>query len=206
MLDLLLTSIERRQATVAIFGLGYVGLPLATLFVKAGFRVLGFDVNEDYVAKLAGGVSCVLDVPDDQIQACLATGRFHVTSDVEVLRPALIHIICVPTPLSKSRQPDMGCITSALDLLTRIWAPGRMAILESTTYPGTTDELLLPVLAQSGMTLDEHFFLVLILTAHSAFPYDLLREHLDKVLDTRNALPRALDLPVEGGDGREGAA
>jgi len=129
------------------------------MFVKAGFQVIGYDINPDYAAMVQTGLSSILDVPDAELQACLDTKRFRATSNPEDLRPADIHIICVPTPLSKSRQPDMSCIESALETLLNIWTPGRMAILESTTYPGTTDEVLLPALSRNGLQIDRDFLL-----------------------------------------------
>ena len=155
----LIQRIENRSAAISIFGLGYVGLPLATMFVRAGFEVVGYDINPQYVTNIRTGNSSVLDVPDGELRECLATGRFQVTAEPNDLRRAHIHIICVPTPLSKSRQPDMSCIESALATLLEIWTPGRMAILESTTYPGTTDEVLLPALAKNGLQIDRDFLL-----------------------------------------------
>lgn len=155
----LFARIADRSAVVSILGLGYVGLPLAVLFVQAGFRVLGYDVNADYVAQMKEGVSTILDVPSGDLQDCLATGRLDISVDPADLRPADIHIICVPTPLSKSRQPDMSYIESALSTLLSVWGPGKLAVLESTTYPGTTRELLLPALSQNGLELDRDFLL-----------------------------------------------
>ena len=117
----ILPKIEQRSATISILGLGYVGLPLAVLFVKAGFSVIGFDINPDYINRLEAGVSPILDVPSADLQATLATGRLQLTSQASELRPADIHIICVPTPLSKTRQPDMSCIESALATLVSVW-------------------------------------------------------------------------------------
>lgn len=152
-------QIEDRTAVLSILGLGYVGLPLAVLLVKAGFRVIGFDPNSAYVGQMKGGASTILDVASEDLQACLNTGRFQITSDASELSAAGVYIICVPTPLSKSRQPDMSYIESALGTLLTVWGPGKLAILESTTYPGTTMELLLPALSAGGLKLDEDFLL-----------------------------------------------
>ena len=159
MLQDLNQKIDNRQAVISIFGQGYVGLPLATLFVKAGFKVIGFDTNEDYIQKLKAGISSVLDVTPEVLVDCLATGRFIPTSRTEDLKSADIHVICVPTPLSKSRQPDMSYIESALGIVQKVFATGQMVILESTTYPGTTDEVLLPALSGNGLKLDRDFLL-----------------------------------------------
>ena len=159
MLKTLTQKIETRQAVISIFGQGYVGLPLATLFVKAGFKVIGFDTNEDYIQKLRAGISSVLDVTPEALLECLGTGRFHPTSRQDDLQTADIHVICVPTPLSKSRQPDMSYIESALNIVQKVFSSGQMVILESTTYPGTTDEVLLPALSSGGLQIDQDFLL-----------------------------------------------
>lgn len=159
LLERFLDTIERREAHIAILGLGYVGLPLASYFVQEGFRVTGFDINPAYVERLRRGESSVLDVPSPELQTLLDSGRFHPVADIEALRDASVHIICVPTPLDKTRQPDMRCIEGALELLLRVWAPGKLVVLESTTYPGTTEEVLLPELARGGLQLDRDFLL-----------------------------------------------
>lgn len=159
MLEPFLRSIENREAHISILGLGYVGLPLASYFVQEGFRVTGFDINAGYVTQLMRGESAVLDVPSPELQTILDSGLFRATAEIEKLREADVHIICVPTPLDKTRQPDMSCIEGALDLLLRIWQPGKLVVLESTTYPGTTEEVLQPELERNGLRLDQDFLL-----------------------------------------------
>lgn len=159
MLDRFLHRIDRRETHVSILGLGYVGLPLASYFVQEGFRVTGFDTNAAYISQLTAGHSSVLDVPSSELQTLLESDRFLPTAAIADLQEADVHIICVPTPLSKSRQPDMSYIEGALSLLLGIWRPGKLVVLESTTYPGTTEEVLLPQLARGGLALDQDFLL-----------------------------------------------
>ena len=159
MLEGFLSRIETREARIAILGLGYVGLPLSSLFVQEGFRVTGFDVNPVYVQNLMSGVSTVLDVPDSELQTLLDSGRFRATAVIEEIRAADVYVICVPTPLDKSRQPDMSYISSALQLLMGIWETGKLVVLESKTYPGTTEEVLLPALSRPDCRLDRDFLL-----------------------------------------------
>lgn len=155
----MLGLIRRRSAVICIFGLGYVGLPLTMLFVESGFCVVGYDVNEKHVMALREGSSPIGDVSSDRLRRALATGRLRITSDREDIRMAHVYIICVPTPLSKSRQPDLSYIHAALTDLEATWEPGKMVILESTTYPGTTEEVFIPALSRSGLRIDTDFLL-----------------------------------------------
>jgi len=152
-------GIRDRRVRIGIIGLGYVGLPLALLFCRKGFHVIGYDVNREYVANLRDGKSSIVDVSDQALVEALATMRFLPTPDLEELSDADIFIICVPTPLSKTRQPDLSYIEKAVDDLKRIWSPHKLVVLESTTYPGTTDELLLPALCRGGTKVDQDFLL-----------------------------------------------
>lgn len=154
-----LEKIREREATVAIIGLGYVGLPLALAFVRAGFSVIGFDVDPDYVQELQKGASRIIDVPSGQLRQALASGRFQPYHDATALASADVYLICVPTPLSKTRQPDLTYVDQAIRTLARYWHPPAMVVLESTTYPGTTDEILLPLLTAAGAQLDRDFLL-----------------------------------------------
>jgi UDP-N-acetyl-D-glucosamine dehydrogenase len=156
----LLRRIAERSARVAVMGLGYVGLPLALLLAEGGFAVTGYDINAGYVERLRQGRSGVVDVPDARLQAALDAGSLLPTADPADLAAADAFLISVPTPLSKTRQPDLSCIEEALRTLLRVWGPGKLVVLESTTYPGTTDELLLPALRQGGTwELDRDFLL-----------------------------------------------
>ncbi len=151
--------IRDRSATVGIMGMGYVGLPLSLLLAKAGFKVIGYDVNQTYVTALQQGNSSIIDVPSSELKEALDSGRFVPTHRAGDLSRADIYLICVPTPLSKTRQPDMSYIQGAVDTISKLWTSGKLLVLESTTYPGTTDELLLPLLSEPSLTIDEDFLL-----------------------------------------------
>jgi UDP-N-acetyl-D-glucosamine dehydrogenase len=151
--------LQSRSATVAVVGLGYVGLPLAVAFARAGFAVIGVDADPRRLQQLARGDSPVEDVSGRDIAECLAAGRFRVTESGAALGEADAVVICVPTPLSKSREPDISHIVAAADAVARVLREGQLVVLESTTYPGTTEEVLLPRFAGPGRTVGEHFFL-----------------------------------------------
>jgi UDP-N-acetyl-D-glucosamine dehydrogenase len=150
---------ERRETLFGIVGLGYVGLPLAIELANAGFRVLGFDVQQKVVDGLNAGHSHVKDVTDAQLQAVVKTGRFSATSDMLRLAEPDAVSICVPTPLSKFKDPDVSYIVAATESVKRTLRRGQAIILESTTYPGTTREILLPALESTGLRVGEDFFL-----------------------------------------------
>ncbi len=150
---------ERREALFGIVGLGYVGLPLAVELANAGYRVLGFDVEQKVVDGLNAGRSHVKDVTDAQLHAVLEAGRFSATSDMLRLAEPDAVSICVPTPLSKFKDPDVSYIVAATEAVKRTLRRGQAIILESTTYPGTTREILLPALESTGLTVGEDFFL-----------------------------------------------
>jgi UDP-N-acetyl-D-glucosamine dehydrogenase len=150
---------ERREALFGIVGLGYVGLPLALELANAGFRVLGFDVQQKVVDGLNAGHSHVKDVTDAQLQSVVKTGRFSATSDMRRLAEPDAVSICVPTPLSKFKDPDVSYIVAATESVKQTLRRGQAIILESTTYPGTTREILLPALESTGLTVGQDFFL-----------------------------------------------
>ncbi len=159
-IDQVLTDkIRNRTAHIGIIGLGYVGLPLALTFARNGFTVTGFDVNESYCEALRQGHSAIIDVSDGELSRSVTAGRFRPTSNPAQLRDVDAYLICVPTPLSKTRQPDLGYVLQAIDTLVTNWRPGTLVVLESTTYPGTTDEVLLAALEQGGAQLDHDFLL-----------------------------------------------
>ncbi len=157
--DELIAKADQRDLVFGIIGLGYVGLPLAVELVKSGYQVLGFDVNEKVVARLERGESHVKDVSHEELLAARADDRLRVTSDMSRLGEPDAISICVPTPLSKSKDPDMSYIQSVAQALTRTLRAGQIIILESTTYPGTTRDILLPELATSGLAVGKDFFL-----------------------------------------------
>jgi UDP-N-acetyl-D-glucosamine dehydrogenase len=152
-------KIRARTAKVGIVGLGYVGLPLAVEFARAGFPVTGIDVLENKVAELNRGNSYVQDVPTSVFGPLVESGKFRATTDFSVLSELDTVNICVPTPLRKTKDPDMSYIVAASQEIAQYAHPGLLVILESTTYPGTTDELLLPMLEKSGLKVGEDFYL-----------------------------------------------
>ncbi|MGC2110016.1 MAG: nucleotide sugar dehydrogenase [Candidatus Korobacteraceae bacterium] len=157
--EVLKGKIESKTARVGIVGLGYVGLPLAMEFAKNGFQVTGIDVLPAKVDGLNRGESHVQDVPSSEVADLIAKKRFQATTDFSVVRDLDTINICVPTPLRKTKDPDMSFIVSAVDEIAKYAHPGLLVILESTTYPGTTDELLLPTFEKLGFKPGEDFFL-----------------------------------------------
>jgi UDP-N-acetyl-D-glucosamine dehydrogenase len=153
----LITKAERRQIQFGIVGLGYVGLPLAVELAQAGYRVLGFDVNPDVVEGLNAGRSHVKDVTDAQLQK--QCERFNATTDMSRLSEPDAISICVPTPLSKFKDPDVSFIVAATEAVKKRLRRGQAIILESTTYPGTTREIMLPAFESTGLTVGQDFFL-----------------------------------------------
>jgi len=153
----LITKAERRQIQFGIVGLGYVGLPLAVELAQAGYRVLGFDLNPDVVEGLNAGRSHVKDVTDAQLQK--QCERFSATTDMSRLSEPDAISICVPTPLSKFKDPDVSFIVAATEAVKKRLRRGQAVILESTTYPGTTREIMLPALESTGLTVGQDFFL-----------------------------------------------
>ncbi len=155
----LIAKAERRDARFGVIGLGYVGLPLAVELAKAGYRVLGYDVNPAVVERLNAGHSHIKDVQDADFAAVVAAGRFEATADPSRLGEADAISICVPTPLGKSKDPDVSYIVAATEAIKGTLRRGQAIILESTTYPGTTREIMLPALESTGLTVGDDFFL-----------------------------------------------
>jgi UDP-N-acetyl-D-glucosamine dehydrogenase len=152
-------KIRRRTARVGIIGLGYVGLPLAMEFAKAGFCVTGIDIQDSKVSRLNGGESYVQDVATDTVKKWVSEGKFRATSDFSAILDLDTINIAVPTPLRKTKDPDMSHVVSACQEIAKYLGSGKLVILESTTYPGTTDELVLPMLEANGRKVGEDFFL-----------------------------------------------
>ena len=148
-----------RTALCGVVGLGYVGLPLVVEFVRAGYRVLGFDVNARVVDGLNGGRSHIQDVPSADVARAVAEGRFSATTDLARLQEPDLVSICVPTPLSKTKDPDVSYVLAATESVKQTLRRGQAVVLESTTYPGTTRELMLPALESVGLKVGEDFFL-----------------------------------------------
>src|SRR5271167_1342703 len=152
-------KIEKKTAHVGIVGLGYVGLPLAVEFAKAGFHVTGLDLQQSRVDRLMKGESYIQDVSGSEVAQLVKAGLFDATSDFSIVGKLDTINICVPTPLRKTKDPDMSYIVAASDEIAKYFHPGLLVILESTTYPGTTDELLLPTFEKLGYKAGEDFFL-----------------------------------------------
>ena len=157
--EALIEKIQARTARVGVVGLGYVGLPLAVEFAKAGFSVTGIDVQQSKVDQINRGSSYVQDVAENEVRELCGQNRLSATSDFSVVRELDTINICVPTPLRKTKDPDMSYIVSACEMIAKHFHPGMLVILESTTYPGTTEEVLLPLLAQNGLQVGRDFFL-----------------------------------------------
>jgi UDP-N-acetyl-D-glucosamine dehydrogenase len=153
-----LKRIHDRSAVIGVIGLGYVGLPLAVEFAKAGFHVIGYDVSKRVVDLLMRGESHIQDVPASEVSALVRSGTFEATTSENRLREADAISIAVPTPLSKTRDPDMSYVIAAAETATRQAHPGLLVVLESTTYPGTTREVLLPALTERGFVVGEDVF------------------------------------------------
>jgi UDP-N-acetyl-D-glucosamine dehydrogenase len=157
--DQLISKFESRQATVAIVGLGYVGLPLAIEFARVGLKVIGYDVSQRVVDSLMAGKSHIQDVKASDVAAMVKAGHFIATTDEKKLGEADAVSIAVPTPLAKTRDPDMSYVISAAEAIGRHAHAGMVIILESTTYPGTTREVLMPLLTERGLTVGRDVFL-----------------------------------------------
>ncbi|QQS45627.1 MAG: nucleotide sugar dehydrogenase [Acidobacteriota bacterium] len=155
----LLDRISSRTARVGVIGLGYVGLPLLVEFAHGGFESTGFEVDSRKADAINRGESYIPDVPTRHVSEMVAAGRIRATTDFAGLSDQDIIIICVPTPLRKTKDPDVSYILSASEKICETLRPGQLIILESTTYPGTTDEVLRPMFDEAGFKLDEDYFL-----------------------------------------------
>ena len=153
------TTLSDKTALIGIIGLGYVGLPLIRAFVKAGFTTLGFDVDQQKVDELNAGRSFIEHIPSEWIAEYIASKHFSATADMSRLAEADVLLICVPTPLSESRDPDLSYVEETTSEIAKRLRPGQLVVLESTTYPGTTRDVMLPILEASGKKAGEDFFL-----------------------------------------------
>ena len=152
-------KIRNRHARIGIIGLGYVGLPLAVEFAKAGFQVTGFDVDVAKIASINKGHSYIGDVSSEDISTAVKAGKLSATDDMSKLHDMDAIDICVPTPLRKTRDPDLSYVILAVDAVRARLKPGQLVILESTTYPGTTDEVVQPALEEGGLKAGKDFYL-----------------------------------------------
>ncbi|MPY89839.1 MAG: nucleotide sugar dehydrogenase [Luteitalea sp.] len=159
MSDVLIEKLRARQAHAGVIGLGYVGLPLAVAFARAGLQVTGFDLESSKVAMLNAGESYILDVPNCHVSQAVGEGRFQATTDVSALSAVDTINICVPTPLRKTKDPDLSFIVAAVTETAKYLRRGQLVILESTTYPGTTEEVVQPMLEAGGLKAGVDFYL-----------------------------------------------
>ena len=150
----LIDAIEQKNATVGVIGLGYVGLPLLLCFAEKGFRVIGFDIDGKKTAALERGESYIKHIPASRISRAVKTGRFSATTDFAGISSCDAVIIAVPTPLTKNREPDVSYIIATCESIVPFVRRDQLIVLESTTYPGTTDEVLVPIIERSGLKVD----------------------------------------------------
>jgi UDP-N-acetyl-D-glucosamine dehydrogenase len=155
----LLDAIRNKTARVGVIGLGYVGLPLVQAFTRSGFRVTGFDIDAEKIRSLAAGQSYIGHIPASQIGELLARGLFEPTTDFAKLREVDAIIVCVPTPLTESREPDLSAVTGTAEAIAANLHRGQLVILESTTYPGTTQDVVRPILERTGLKAGSDFHL-----------------------------------------------
>lgn len=155
----IISKIQDHSARVGVVGLGYVGLPLAVEFAQAGFEVLGLDIDTRKTSSINAGVSYIQDIPTEILRPLVESGKLKATTDFSAIRELDTINICVPTPLSKAKDPDMTYVNSAVESIAENFGPGKLVILESTTYPGTTEELVLPKLEKHGLVAGKDFFL-----------------------------------------------
>jgi UDP-N-acetyl-D-glucosamine dehydrogenase len=184
--------IEARTARVLVVGLGYVGLPLAETFAAQGYPVLGFDIDADKVERLNRGESYIGHICPERIEELVASGRFEATADAARFRDADAIIICVPTPLTEAREPDLSYIESTGRTAREFLRPGQLVVLESTTYPGTTEDLLRPILEESGLKCGRHFFLAYSPEREDPGNRDYATRNIPKVVGGFDAVSQAL--------------
>ncbi|MFQ5932909.1 MAG: nucleotide sugar dehydrogenase, partial [Nitrospiraceae bacterium] len=152
-------KIQKRTAVTCVIGLGYVGLPEAISFAQAGYRVIGIDINRERLNQLNAGLSYIPDVDSNTLASLVGAGRLSATGDLDALREADCVCICVPTPLRKTGDPDISYVLAAVEAIRATLHRGQVIILESTTYPGSTEEAVLPILESTGLKVGRDFYL-----------------------------------------------
>ena len=187
-------AIRQKTAKIGVIGLGYVGLPLIRTFVGAGFQTLGFDVDAEKVKNLQAGQSYIEHIPSQWIGQCVAEGTFVPTADMSRMAEADALLICVPTPLNQSRDPDLIYVEATTREIAAHLRPGQLVVLESTTYPGTTRDAVLPILEKTGLTLGDDFFLAYSPEREDPGNPDFTAGNIPKVVG--GADPRSRDLAV----------
>ncbi len=183
-------QVKRREARVGVIGLGYVGLPLVKLFLQKGFDVTGFDIDQRKVDKLNKGQSYILHVSAEELKTYLARKKFRAVSDFSHLSEMKAILICVPTPLDAHRNPDLSFVLETTKTISRYLRRGQLVVLESTTYPGTTDEAMLPLLEKNGLKAGRDFFLAYSPERENPGDKDFSTEKIPKVVGgiTKNCL------------------
>jgi len=194
----LLEKIESRKALVGIIGMGYVGLPLVRTFCGGGFRVLGYDIDPAKVRSLNAGKSYIEHIPSQMIAELVRSGRFRATSRASELRRCDAIIICVPTPLTKTRDPDMTYIIGTAETIRDNLRRGQLVVLESTTYPGTTREVVRPILEKSGLKAGRDFFLAFSPEREDPGRKDYVTETIPKVVGGMGTAARTLATALYG--------
>lgn len=154
----LLKKIESKHAVIGVIGLGYVGLPLLLCFVEKGFRTIGFDVDQNKTRALLAGESYIKHIAQGRIRGAMETAKLNATTEFARIAECDAVLIAVPTPLNKNREPDMTYIVNTCETIAPYIRRGQLIVLESTTYPGTTDEVMVPILERNGLTVDKDFF------------------------------------------------
>src|SRR5438874_6336700 len=196
-------KIERKTARVCIVGLGYVGLPLAETFAEGGYSVLGFDIDEKKVQSLKQGKSYIGHISSRRVSELIKNGRFDATSDARRFAEVDAVVICVPTPLTEAREPDLSYIINTGETIRSHLQKGQLIVLESTTYPGTTEDLLQPILEKSGLKAGRDFFLAFSPEREDPGNKDFATRNIPKVvggLDTTSRdLAVALYTPIVEG-------
>ncbi|MGL6226714.1 MAG: nucleotide sugar dehydrogenase [Thermoguttaceae bacterium] len=178
----LATLIADKTAKVGVIGLGYVGLPLIRAFIQAGFKTIGYDVDQKKVDALNQGQSYIAHIPSDWIKTCVGNGTFEPTTDPTRLKEADAILIAVPTPLSDSRDPDLFFVESTCETIAQQLRPGQLVVLESTTYPGTTRDVVLPILEKSGLVVGKDYFLAFSPEREDPGNPDFSAERIPKVV------------------------
>lgn len=181
-------KIADKTAIIGIIGLGYVGLPLVRAYIKAGFKTIGFDVDPGKVAKLQAGQSYIEHIPSEWIKQYVGNGFFEPTADLSRLNEADAVLICVPTPLSESRDPDLCYVESSTEAVAQTLRQGQLVVLESTTYPGTTRDVMLPILEKSGLKAGKDFFLAFSPEREDPGNPDFSAERIPKLVGGYDAL------------------
>ncbi|MBN1514495.1 MAG: nucleotide sugar dehydrogenase [Phycisphaerae bacterium] len=194
----LLRKIEKRKALVGVVGMGYVGLPLVRTFCAAGFKCLGYDIDEKKVRALNAGKSYIKHIPSQTISDVVKKKQFRATTDPNELKKADAVLICVPTPLTKMREPDMTYVVSTTEMLATVLRKGQLIVLESTTYPGTTREVCKPILERTGLKAERDFFLAFSPEREDPGRKDYTTETIPKVVGGLGPKSRRLSAALYG--------